>query len=632
MGLTQNLGRLSPSIFSDASLNIGVGAAPSGSYKFEITGTSKVSGVLTLGSTLSNGTYTYTLPSATGTLALVGGAGVGTVTSVAALTLGTTGTDLSSTVANSTTTPVITLNVPTASAANRGALSSGDWTTFNNKQSTITLTTSGTSGAATFTSNTLNIPNYGSALSGYVPYTGATANLDLGAFSLTTFGVSSTNTISTTAGYGILSGGGGFSIGPSATRGIIAINGSGDQLLTFSTQSYIYNSSSLFRMLSSSDIDFVAGGTQRLLISASTGAATFSSSVTTNANFINSGPVYSTTGNVGNLLFTNTYPSNYNVAQIASVLDGYFYAAKLVFRTADSANANLLVDRLTIASSGAATFSSTVQINDSLQIDNSVLNTPKSITFVANCSAGGNTALGSISWKNTQWDTNIKAQIQAATGADITEGQLLFKTGASGAAAVERMRITSGGDVCIGITSALQPAVNRGTLTINGVSTSLISLGAGGVLKSYYYVSTSGTIIENIAVGTALSVYSGGTGGVTLTSGATSWASLSDERLKNINGNIENAVEKLMTLRAVNFRWEKDKTNKENLGLIAQDVEKVFPQVIEKNKLLNTPTNPNKDENEYLAVKYTELIPVLVKAIQEQQKQIEELKQTVAIK
>lgn len=59
----------------------------------------------------------------------------GTVTSVAALTLGTTGTDLSSSVANSTTTPVITLNVPTASATNRGALSSADWNTFNNKAS-----------------------------------------------------------------------------------------------------------------------------------------------------------------------------------------------------------------------------------------------------------------------------------------------------------------------------------------------------------------------------------------------------------------------------------------------------------------------------------------------------------------
>ena len=68
--------------------------------------------------------------------------GTGTVTSVAALTLGTTGTDLSSTVATGTTTPVITLNVPTASATNRGALSSADWTTFNNKQPSGTYVTS----------------------------------------------------------------------------------------------------------------------------------------------------------------------------------------------------------------------------------------------------------------------------------------------------------------------------------------------------------------------------------------------------------------------------------------------------------------------------------------------------------
>ena len=67
--------------------------------------------------------------------------GSGTVTSVAALTLGTTGTDLSSTVATGTNTPVITLQVPTASAANRGALSSTDWTTFNNKQDTLVSST-----------------------------------------------------------------------------------------------------------------------------------------------------------------------------------------------------------------------------------------------------------------------------------------------------------------------------------------------------------------------------------------------------------------------------------------------------------------------------------------------------------
>ena len=59
------------------------------------------------------------------------------VTSVAALTIGSTGTDLSSTVANGSTTPVISLQVPTASATNRGALSAVDWSTFNGKQAAL---------------------------------------------------------------------------------------------------------------------------------------------------------------------------------------------------------------------------------------------------------------------------------------------------------------------------------------------------------------------------------------------------------------------------------------------------------------------------------------------------------------
>jgi hypothetical protein len=85
----------------------------------------------------------------------------GTVTSVAALTLGTTGTDLSSTVANSTTTPVITLNVPTASATNRGALSSANWTTFNNKAA------SGANGDITSLTALTSIPT-GTTINGVV--------------------------------------------------------------------------------------------------------------------------------------------------------------------------------------------------------------------------------------------------------------------------------------------------------------------------------------------------------------------------------------------------------------------------------------------------------------------------------
>lgn len=62
-----------------------------------------------------------------------------------------------------------TFNLPTASASNRGLLSSANWTTFNNKQSAITLTTTGTSGSATFIANTLNIPSYSVAGLGAVP-------------------------------------------------------------------------------------------------------------------------------------------------------------------------------------------------------------------------------------------------------------------------------------------------------------------------------------------------------------------------------------------------------------------------------------------------------------------------------
>ena len=99
--------------------------------------------------------------------------GSGTVTSVAALTLGTTGTDLTSTVANSTTTPVITLNVPTASATNRGALSSADWTTFNNKGSGTVTSVTGTSPVVSSggTTPAISMPAATTSVSGYLTST-----------------------------------------------------------------------------------------------------------------------------------------------------------------------------------------------------------------------------------------------------------------------------------------------------------------------------------------------------------------------------------------------------------------------------------------------------------------------------
>ena len=81
---------------------------------------------------------------------------------------GTTGTDFNI----SSVTDTHTFNLPTASATNRGALSSANWTTFNNKQNAITLTTSGTSGASTLVGSTLNIPQYQGVLTNPITGTG----------------------------------------------------------------------------------------------------------------------------------------------------------------------------------------------------------------------------------------------------------------------------------------------------------------------------------------------------------------------------------------------------------------------------------------------------------------------------
>jgi hypothetical protein len=75
------------------------------------------------------------------------------VTSVG-ITLGTTGTDVNVTGSPVTSSGNITINLPTASATNRGALSSADWTTFNSKQPagnyTTTDTTQTITGVKTF--------------------------------------------------------------------------------------------------------------------------------------------------------------------------------------------------------------------------------------------------------------------------------------------------------------------------------------------------------------------------------------------------------------------------------------------------------------------------------------------------
>jgi len=69
--------------------------------------------------------------------------------------------------------------IQVANTSQAGYLSQSDWNTFNSKQSTITLTTTGASGAASFTSNTLNVPAYTLAGLGGISLTALSASSPL---------------------------------------------------------------------------------------------------------------------------------------------------------------------------------------------------------------------------------------------------------------------------------------------------------------------------------------------------------------------------------------------------------------------------------------------------------------------
>jgi hypothetical protein len=116
-----------------------------------------------------------------------------------------------------------------------------------------------------------------------------------------------------------------------------------------------------------------------------------------------------------------------------------------------------------------------------------------------------------------------------------------------------------------------------------------------------------------------LHIYNNGTSGVYMTYGGTAWISFSDIRLKKNIETIENAIDKVNKIRPIKFNWthETDSANK-NYGVIANDVQEVLPEL--------THSTIGEDGNPVLGVKYTELIPVLIKAIQEMDIEIKSLK------
>jgi hypothetical protein len=278
---------------------------------------------------------------------------------------------------------------------------------------------------------------------------------------------------------------------------------------------------------------------------------------------------------------------------------------------------------------GAATFSGTITATE--------LNLSTSNGVVGNINST-NANGGYLTW-----------QTSGTTIADIGTAQQIFGSGGNGTFGInargardlafgsnntERMRITSGGRVNIGndtttnstyvlsinsstadshlLISGSAPMVRFGNAVSGSTNTALFGMATAA--NNYVTGTAAGDFVITSATASSKIWVQAVSAGVYLSAGSTSWTANSDIRLKDINGNISNAVEKLSTLSTIKFSWKDDVSKKENLGLIAQEVKEVFPELIEENS------------NGILGVRYTELVPVLIAAIKELKQELEIIK------
>jgi len=162
----------------------------------------------------------------------------------------------------------------------------------------------------------------------------------------------------------------------------------------------------------------------------------------------------------------------------------------------------------------------------------------------------------------------------------------------------ERMRIDSSGNLIMASSAGYLQLPTNQTMRIPST---------GGI--SYVGNINSATVFQ-IA-------YNSTSAGVQLSSGATSWGTFSDSRLKNITGTYTNALNDIAQIQPVKFTWKADDDSKPQVGVIAQSIQNVVPEAVDS-------TTIEMDGTEkYLTVRYTELIPLMIASIQELNAKVE---------
>ena len=129
-------------------------------------------------------------------------------------------------------------------------------------------------------------------------------------------------------------------------------------------------------------------------------------------------------------------------------------------------------------------------------------------------------------------------------------------------------------------------------------------------------LKTQYPLFDDVTSGTVSGVYVSSTklnfNPSTGTLSATIFTSLSDETQKTDIQPIENAISIVKQLQGVKYKWI-DNHNQPSIGVIAQEIEKVLPEVVSTN------------DQGLKSVSYGNIVGVLIEAIKEQQVRIEEL-------
>ena len=144
----------------------------------------------------------------------------------------------------------------------------------------------------------------------------------------------------------------------------------------------------------------------------------------------------------------------------------------------------------------------------------------------------------------------------------------------------------------------------------------------GGGYSAFHFLDTAAYFIGQNSQNRNLRMFSGNNSGVgvQLSPQGTSFGSYSDERLKKDITDLTNGLDKISAMRPVNFKYKTDADDYRNrIGIIAQSL------IGQVDEALDLTKKDADDETKYYNVRYQDLIPVLVKGMQEQQTKIEEL-------